>query len=125
MKNSMVMAFKSRSVHPGLNCTVRLGRKWPYVKSGHRLELVRPAGYEGEKFPQTKFGEATVVGTLEIDGPIDRDSFPALVYKFNHSPGARTFIGLDEAMVAAYGEDWKRQGGVVVVFFWVDAEGTE
>jgi hypothetical protein len=111
-----VMEFLSApQITPGLNFTLRYGPKWYAVAPGTPL-LLRKSGTE--KTVQT----ATVVWSAPTSWKI----FPAAWLPFNQAPEARTMEGLEKAMDAAYGPQWKdplTALPLVAVFFWAHPAG--
>lgn len=87
-----VMHFKSGSVHPGLNLTVRAGDKWGHLMPGEHLTLQ-------ETGSNRVIGSGEVVFTLETSF----EHIPEAWFKYNQAPGARNRAGLVQAMDAAYG----------------------
>lgn len=115
-----ILAFKRGAVvHPGLNCTVRKGRKWALkVTAGMAVDLVTEAAEARQPLENRTFGEATIVSNQFIENLDSVFDLPQIALRFNHAPGARTYEGMDAAMVAAYGEGWWLDGATLV-FFWV------
>ncbi len=60
---------------------------------------------------------ALVIAAQTITADELDDSLGLLL--FNHTPGARSFAGLDAAMVSAYGKDWAKST-IVILWFWVN-----
>jgi hypothetical protein len=112
-----VMEFKSApQLLPGLNFTLRYGPKWSGVDPGTTLVLKQTGQ---EKVLQT----ATVMWSEVVAW----EKLPEVWLPFNQAPGARTREGLEKAMDAAYGMQWRdaaSQGvSLVAVFFWANPTG--
>lgn len=104
--------FLDPVVHPGLNQTIRSGDKWLKARPGDRLDICETGtDIEDSEVCALVIAAQTVTADELREGELMR---------FNHSPGARTFKGLDAAMTVVYGPDWSSKP-IVILWFWVNA----
>jgi hypothetical protein len=103
--------FKTPSVHPGLNQTIRSGEKWLKARPGDRLDIC-----ETGADISTSEVSALVIACQQVTV---RELLDGGLLRFSHVPGARDFSGLDRAMRSAYGNDYQLKP-VVILWFWVE-----
>ena len=102
--------FKNGVHHVGLNTTVRRGYKWANLNLGETVQLCTN-GVPNEK----DFVTATIV-SLSVR------TFSTIIgqdIEAEHDPDCRTYEGLKEAMIRAYGEDFKTSDPCVIIDYLV------
>ncbi len=97
-----------REFHPGLNVTVRVGRKWfDKLRMGDRVDvLVCQKFHEGECCPEkgcATVGQALVVG-VHLDEENKAWSVPESMLQFEHAVRSRDMSGLAKALNECYPE---------------------
>ncbi len=94
------LLFQNPVFEPGINITVRNGRKWPIIRVGEILQLTET----GEIGPITT---AHVAGVVPINWDLteDRHILEAWCY-LEHDPKCRTIVGLTDELTRIYGGKW-------------------
>lgn len=93
------LLFQNPVFEPGINITVRNGRKWQIIRVGETLHLTET----GEIGPITT---AFVAGVIPINWDLteDRHILEAWCY-LEHDPKCRTIMGLTDELTRIYGGD--------------------
>lgn len=102
------LEFLNPTFRPGVNVTVRSGRKWDMIVDVlPKNVMVRDGG-------QNKvIGDAKIVGKLVMPAI----QIPTDILNLEHDSGCRNLIGLWKAMRKAYGPTWDIEQEVTVLFF--------
>lgn len=94
------LLFQNPVFEPGINITVRNGRKWQIVRVGETLHLTET----GEVGPITT---ARVAGVIPIDWNIGEDRYILEAWcHLEHDPKCRTLMGITDELTRIYGEKW-------------------
>jgi hypothetical protein len=91
----------------GINKTVRYGAKWGDVHMGEEIEVGETNG--------PVVGNAVIAGIVRMKFNQIEDAF----ISDEHDPECTTVAGLRNAMVRAYGDNFKDDGDVVILSFEV------
>ncbi len=99
--------FLHPEFHQGVNSTVRLGTR--YYASGTKVQLAET----GAKYPKV---DAEVLKCITLPYNILKDD----LIMCQHDIETRTKEGLWEAMIRAYGDKFKGDSVVTIIYFWVE-----
>lgn len=101
---------------PGLNVTVRDGRKWAGAEPGWLLALMDDVSTPG---PSEHVGDARVIHIQHVE---KLEDVPDVWMALNHDPSATEVEGLREALNLAYGTGAHGRDGYTVVLFHVERD---